>query len=164
MDKKQEHYAKVKKILSSCQNRFHLKTAVKVINQFNQMYQIGEQDPEYVRLKQMLDLMKIKCGVKSKSYNDEEQIIDEENTFLADKSDWQREINVAGLTGVFAEDKIKGGLADDKTIKDIAKKHNVKVGDIRKQIEMGIDVEREHTDSDKMLWQIWKKIWRKVKN
>jgi hypothetical protein len=62
-------------------------------------------------------------------------------------------VNTKSGNGV-VEDEIKGGLADDKSVKDIAKKHNVKVGDIRKQIEMGIDVEREHTDSDKIAREI----------
>jgi hypothetical protein len=223
MDKKQEHYEKVIAILTSCENRFHLKTAVKIINQFNKQYQIGEHDPEYIRLKQMLDLMKVKCGVKSSAYNDGEQLIDEEMSNIGKEFKVQ-----AGLSGEpelqklkfeqsaeelekirsqeivnklsdesridtkiptgqqvqgsgkhnspvvpqgtnttlkkgnaivssykpLEEDKIKGGLADDKTIKDIAKKHNVKVGDIKKQIDMGIDVEREHTDSDKIAREI----------
>ena len=43
------------------------------------------------------------------------------------------------------KDKIKGGLADNKTIEDIAKRHKVSDKHIQSQIEMGIDVEIEHT-------------------
>lgn len=45
------------------------------------------------------------------------------------------------------EDKFKGGLADDKTPKDLAKKHDVPVSQIKKQLDKGDDVEMEHTDS-----------------
>lgn len=44
-------------------------------------------------------------------------------------------------------EKIKGGLADNKTVEDIAKKHGVSIDLIRKQLEKGIKVEKEHTDS-----------------
>jgi len=46
--------------------------------------------------------------------------------------------------------KIKGGKADKLTIEDLAKKHNVSVDVIKKEIEMGIKIEMEHTkDKDK---------------
>jgi len=44
--------------------------------------------------------------------------------------------------------EIVGGKADKMTVKDIAKKFGVKVSDIEKQIEMGIEVESEHTDDE----------------
>ena len=48
-------------------------------------------------------------------------------------------------------DSIKGGLADGLTVEDIANKHGVSKEDIEKQITMGIEVEKEHTDrSDSM--------------
>jgi len=43
-------------------------------------------------------------------------------------------------------ESIKGGLADNKTVEDIAKKHGVSVEKIEKQIEMGMKVEMEHVD------------------
>lgn len=45
------------------------------------------------------------------------------------------------------EDKIEGGLSDDKTISNIAKKHGVKLSHIIKQIKLGVKVEMEHTNS-----------------
>jgi len=46
-------------------------------------------------------------------------------------------------------DKIKGGLADDKSIKDIADKHDTSVDKIKKELKKGTKVEKEHTsDSD----------------
>jgi len=46
------------------------------------------------------------------------------------------------------EDQIPGGLADNVTIEDIAKKHKVSVGQIEDQIEKGKKVEMEHTDDE----------------
>ena len=44
------------------------------------------------------------------------------------------------------ESLLKGGLADNMFVEDIAKKHNVPVLQIREQIAKGLKVEREHTD------------------
>jgi hypothetical protein len=46
------------------------------------------------------------------------------------------------------KDNIKGGLADKLTLEDIAKKHNVSIEDLKKELAKGIEVESEHT-SDK---------------
>ena len=46
------------------------------------------------------------------------------------------------------EDKIKGGLADDKSVKDIADKHDTSVAAIKKELKKGEKVEKEHS-SDK---------------
>lgn len=43
------------------------------------------------------------------------------------------------------ENKLKGGMADGKTIEDIARKHSIFVGTIKLALEKGIKVEREHT-------------------
>ena len=42
---------------------------------------------------------------------------------------------------------LKGGKADDLTINDLAKKFNVSVSYIKNQINKGINVELEHTNS-----------------
>ena len=41
--------------------------------------------------------------------------------------------------------KVPGGLAKNKTLDDIAKKHNVEKDELKKQLEKGIKVEAEHT-------------------
>jgi hypothetical protein len=46
---------------------------------------------------------------------------------------------------VVASNEIPGGLADGKSIKDIAERHNVSVSCIEKQIAKGIVIEMEHT-------------------
>lgn len=52
------------------------------------------------------------------------------------------------------EDKIKGGKADKMSKKDIADKFGITVDKIEKEIEMGIKVELEHTDSKKLAKEI----------
>jgi hypothetical protein len=42
---------------------------------------------------------------------------------------------------------ILNGLAKNKTLEDIAKKHKVKLQTIKKELMMGLKVEKEHTDS-----------------
>jgi hypothetical protein len=44
-------------------------------------------------------------------------------------------------------EKIKGGVSDNKTIEDLAKKHKTSVEKIKSEIKMGIEVELEHTKS-----------------
>ena len=44
------------------------------------------------------------------------------------------------------EEKLKGGLADGKTLKDLAKQHKVPLSDIAAQVSKGKDVESEHTN------------------
>jgi len=45
------------------------------------------------------------------------------------------------------EDKIPGGLTDNWTVEQVAKKHDVSVEDIKKQLKKGEKVELEHTNS-----------------
>lgn len=52
------------------------------------------------------------------------------------------------------DDKLKGGLADNMTPEDLARKHHQFIGTIEKEIEMGIKVEMEHTNSKKIAREI----------
>lgn len=52
------------------------------------------------------------------------------------------------------EDLLKGGLSDDLTLKDIADKHKVDISELRKQFQMGIEVEKEHTDNESVAKEI----------
>jgi hypothetical protein len=51
-------------------------------------------------------------------------------------------------------DKIKGGLADNKSIENIAKKHKTTVDAIKKAIDKGAKIEMEHTDDKKIAKEI----------
>lgn len=45
-------------------------------------------------------------------------------------------------------DKIPGGLTDNWTVEDVAKKHDVSVSEIKKELDKGADIELEHTKSE----------------
>ena len=50
--------------------------------------------------------------------------------------------------------EIEGGKADKLSVEDIAKKFGVEVSDIEKQLEMGIEVESEHTNDEHLAKEI----------
>ena len=50
-----------------------------------------------------------------------------------------KDVKAADLT------ETAGGEANGMTVEDIAKKHNVTIEDIEKQLEIGIQIEQEHT-------------------
>lgn len=52
------------------------------------------------------------------------------------------------------EDVVKGGLADGKTPKDIARKHGTSEEEVKAQIAKGAKVEKEHTDDAEMAREI----------
>ena len=47
----------------------------------------------------------------------------------------------------FTEENLEGGIADSKTLQDIAKKHKVGVEVIKKEMNIGIKTEMEHTSN-----------------
>ena len=51
-------------------------------------------------------------------------------------------------------EKLMGGLADNKTVQDIAKKYKVSDAVIEKQIAVGMSVEKEHTNDKEIQRQI----------
>ena len=52
------------------------------------------------------------------------------------------------------EDKLKGGKADKLTKKDIANKFGVTVAKINKELDMGVEIELEHTNSRRLAKEI----------
>lgn len=61
------------------------------------------------------------------------------------------------IVRTFVESEIlKGGLSDNKTLNDIAKKHKVNLDDIKDQFKKGIKVEMEHTDDKEKAEEIAK--------
>lgn len=50
--------------------------------------------------------------------------------------------------------KIKGGKADKMSLEDIARKHSAFIGTIKKELELGIKVEKEHTTDPKKAREI----------
>jgi hypothetical protein len=62
------------------------------------------------------------------------------------EDDWaQKHATIKGPVKPFREDKIPGGLAKRMTLNDIAKKHNISVDTIVKDLKKGMKVEMEHT-------------------
>ena len=62
------------------------------------------------------------------------------------EDDWaQKHATIKGKVKPFKEDKIPGGLAKGMTLNDIAKKHNISVDTIVKDLKKGMKVEMEHT-------------------
>lgn len=58
---------------------------------------------------------------------------------------------------VYSQDRLKeleGGAADNMTADDIAKKHNITLQELQKQINIGLKVEREHTKNEKQALEI----------
>lgn len=60
-----------------------------------------------------------------------------------------------GKDGV-QEDKLPGGEADDMTLKDIAKSHEVPVSNIKNQFKQGKEHEAEHTNDEEIAGEIAK--------
>jgi hypothetical protein len=51
---------------------------------------------------------------------------------------------------------IRGGMADNLTLEDIAKKHNKSLKEIKAQYEKGLEIESEHTDNENIAGEIAK--------
>jgi uncharacterized protein YidB (DUF937 family) len=58
-------------------------------------------------------------------------------------------LNKAKVRDIKVEDEIKGGKADKLTPKKLADKHGVSVEDIEKEIKIGMEIETEHSYSNK---------------
>jgi hypothetical protein len=144
---RQSDYNRVRDVLISCENRDQLKAAVKMYNLLNRKYDLT--DKEVRKLENIVGLMRKKCLVP-----------DEDS--LREISDIGQQFRTqAGLSGEpelnrikFDEDEVKGGLADNMTPEKLAKKHDVSVEDIKKEISVGTKIEMEHTDSKKMAKEI----------
>jgi hypothetical protein len=55
---------------------------------------------------------------------------------------------------LYEAEKLKGGLADGKSLEDIAKHHNVPIEEIQAEFTMGVKVETEHTDDKKVAREV----------
>ncbi len=65
---------------------------------------------------------------------------------------------------LYEKENLKGGLADGKSLEDIAKHHNVPLKDIQKEFEMGMKVEMEHTEDEQIASEIAKDHILEIKN
>ena len=51
-------------------------------------------------------------------------------------------------------ESLLNGLAKGKTLEDLAKKHNVDLEDLKKELQKGMNVEKEHTHSQDIAKEI----------
>jgi hypothetical protein len=123
-----------------------LKNAVNMANLYFKSKGIKDGDPEHVSIKTAFDIAKAKCSTMI-----EEDIASEFKLAAATSG-------VDSLKSIpfVSEEEIEGGLADDKTVKDIADKHSVNIKDIVAQIKKGKEVEMEHTDDPNVAIEIAK--------
>jgi hypothetical protein len=69
---------------------------------------------------------------------------------------------IGTIDNINETEKLKGGLSDKKTLEDIAKKHDSKgyydtvnmVQSLKKQLDMGIEIEMEHTNNENVAIEI----------
>lgn len=64
------------------------------------------------------------------------------------------EINLKEEISKAVHDQIGGGLADDKTVRDIANKWSAPIELINLMLKWGVDVEMEHTDDRNIAMEI----------
>jgi hypothetical protein len=131
-DKSKSDYEKTRNVIMSCQTPEQLKVGVRMYNQLNKLHSLPESELD--KLENLIGLMRIKCDI--------EQI--DKNTSDIDKT--SKKHTTSG--GINELSKIKFS-EDEKTPESIAKKHNVSVKDIEKEIRIGTKIEMEHTDSEK---------------
>ncbi len=86
--------------------------------------------------------MKIKITPKNVQKDTKEDSSNDDNSDV----DYDKEIKGIEFESDSNDDQLKGGLADGKSISDIAKKHGVEVSKVKEQLVSGIKVEMEHTD------------------
>jgi len=59
-----------------------------------------------------------------------------------------KNFKVEGEIKDLTTNQIKGGKADKVTLKGLAKKHNISLEDIKKEVRLGIKIEKEHVGND----------------
>ena len=139
-------YQRTRDVILSCQNMDQLKVGIKMFNQLNRLHELPEKDLD--KLENLIGLMRMKCGG--------------ENMFEERSSIGQEFHKAAQMSGVndlrsivfSEEEKVMGGKADDMSVEDLADKHNVDVKDIKKEIEVGVRIEMEHTDDKEIAREI----------
>ena len=135
-EKMEADYGKTREVILSCKNMDQLKVGVRMFNHLNRMHELPEKDLN--KLENLIGLMRMKCN------GDE---VSEGMSNIG--KEFRKYAGQAGLNNIVfsEEEKFKGGEGDNMTPEDLAKKHNVDVKDIKKEIGIGTKIEMEHTDS-----------------
>jgi hypothetical protein len=124
---KSKDFNKLKRILLSCNSEMELRNAIPVVNQFNQQYKITESSEESEHILTIIDMVKERSGRITENK----------------PSSTRRDFEIAAA---------ETGLQDLKNLKfeaeeELAKRHNVSISDIKKEIEIGREIEKEHKKS-----------------
>lgn len=138
-------YQKTRSVIMSCDNWDQLKVGIKMYNQLNKLHELPERDLD--KLENLIGLMKIKC--KNTSPYDVIEKVDEDRSSIGDefhKVAQQSGVNDLRSLVFNEEEELKGGDSDGMSEEDLAEKHNVDVKDIKKEINVGVKIEMEHTD------------------
>jgi hypothetical protein len=146
-------YSSLRKVgdtLRGVENKDQLKTAINLVNNFINLYNIKPSSSEYEYFKNMIGLLKVKHGVNKKSVKD----INEDENIASQFRNAAISSGSPDLQKLKFEDVVKGGRADKLSVNDIAKKHNISVDDVINEISMGIEIEMEHTNDKKIAREI----------
>ena len=135
-EKMKADYGKTRDVILSCKNWEQLRVGVRMFNQLNTLHDLPER--ELNKLENLIGLMRIKC--KGDSSYDVPKVVDEDTSNIGKEfrkstmgQEWANGI-------VFSEEEFVGGEADNKTPEDLAKKHDVDVSDIKKEIDIGTQI------------------------
>lgn len=141
-------YTKTRNVIMSCDNWDQLTVGIKMYNQLNKLHRLPEKYLD--KLENLVGLMKIKC--KSDSSYDVPQKEDDMNEIFNSGKMFHDEAQRSGVNSLrkiqFIKEKeeLEGGESDGMTVEDLAKKYDVDVKDIEKEIKVGTKIEMEHTD------------------
>ena len=148
IEKMKADYGKTREVILSCENLEQLKVAVRMFNQLNILHDLPEK--ELKKLENLIGLMRIRC--KDVSPYDVPQKVDEDiySEFRGAAMSAGPPLNqIKFAKGKdIKEEEFVGGEADNMTPEDLAKKHDVDIKDIKKEIGIGTQIEKEHTDDD----------------
>jgi len=120
---------------------------VRIFNKFLEKYGADIDDHYLHVLKELIGLMRIKCGLDGeKEVNEETSEIGKEFRKAASMSDTP-ELNQISFD---ESEEIEGGVGDNMDAESIADKYDFPLEDIQKEIHIGGQIEKEHTDNEKL--------------
>ena len=111
-------------------------------------------DTAFAQAAAQTDVSRGDMAIKASDLKNQMKISANEEKYKKNKKRITKEATSAGAAGSFIsplggktenkEEKLKGGIADNKTINQLAKKHDVKKTTLEKQLKKGVEVEKEH--------------------
>ena len=140
-----ESYQKVKEVIKSCNNEDQLRVGVRMFNLLLKKYGGVIEDDFLHTLTQLIGLMRIKCGVEgNEEVNEETSEIGKEFRSAAAMSD----IPELKKISFDENEEVEGGIGDNMDADSISEKYEFPLEDIKKEIHIGGQIEKEHTDNE----------------